>query len=80
MVLPVVPSGISVEISGKKWWYYQWYTSWISVVLQLVPSGISVEISGKKWWYYQWYTSWISVVLPVVSDLHPNRLTHRKCS
>ena len=45
-----VTSGIPVEISGKIWWYYQFYIiGGISVVLPLVSSGIPVETSGKIW-------------------------------
>ena len=64
LVLPVVASGLTVEINSKIWWYYQWNIggipvefSGISVVLEMVSSGKPMEISGKIWWHYHWCTT-----------------------
>ena len=48
MVLPLVFSGIPVEVSGKSWWYYQRY-------IKGITSGIPVEVNGNIGWYYNWF-------------------------
>ena len=37
---PVFSSGIPLEISGKIWWYYQWYTSVFQWYYQWYTGGI----------------------------------------
>ena len=84
-VLPVGSSGIPVEIRGKIWWFYQWYssgfqcyTSRILVVLPVFSSGLPEEISGKIWRYYNCYPDNIgrplTSVLPLFYQWHYNQI------
>ena len=48
--------GITSGIPVEHWWYYQWYTSGILVVLPVVYlrniGGITSGMPVEYWWYY----------------------------